>query len=91
MKLVINADFGGFGLGVADQYEKWVRSLESDRTNAELVQFVETHPDECGTLAIVTIPEETTDWEIEEYDGDETVIYVLNGEIIYAEPDDWED
>ena len=88
MKMVINADFGGFGFGVADQYEDWVRELECDRFNAELVEFVETHPDECGDLAVITIPEEATDWEMNEYDGWESIIYVLNGKIVHAEVDD---
>ena len=84
MKMVINANYGGFGLDVAEQYEYWVRDFEGDRTNAELVEFVETHPDECGDLAVITIPEEATDWEMDEYDGWESVIYVLNGKIVHA-------
>ena len=85
MKMVINANYGGFGLGVAKQYKDWVYDLEDDRTNTELVEFVETHPNECGDLAIVTIPEGATDWELDEYDGCESVIYVLNGKIVHAE------
>jgi hypothetical protein len=85
MKMVINAGYGGFGLGVAEQHEDWVRDLEFDRFNAELVEFVETYPNECGDLAIVTIPDEATDWEMNEYDGWESVIYVLDGKIIHAE------
>ena len=88
MKMVINANYGGFGLDVADQYEDWVCDFEGDRTNAELVEFVETHPDECGGLAVITIPDEATDWEMDEYDGSESVIYVLNGKIVHADVDD---
>lgn len=84
MKMVINANYGGFGLDVAEQYEDWVRDFEGDRFNAELVEFVETHPDECGDLAVITIPEEATDWEMDECDGWESVIYVLNGKIVHA-------
>ena len=86
MKMVINANYGGFGFGVAEQYEDWVRDFdfECDRFNAELVEFVEAHPDECGDLGVIDIPEEATDWEINEYDGWESVIYVLNGRIIHA-------
>ena len=84
MKMVINANYGGFGLDVAEQYEDWVRDFEGDRANAERVEFVETHPDECGDLAVITIPEEATDWEMDEYDGWESVIYVLNGKIVHA-------
>lgn len=85
MKMVINANYGGFGLDVAEQYENWVRDLEGDRFNAELVKFVENHPDKCGDLVVITIPEEATDWEIDECDGWESVIYVINGKIVHAE------
>lgn len=87
MKIVINGDFGGFGFGVAEQFEDWVREFEGDRSDAELVAFVETHPDECGDLVVVTIPEEATDWEMDEYDGWESIIYVLDGKIVHAVPD----
>ena len=81
MKIVLNTDFGGFGYGVAEQYEDWVCELESERTSPELVDFVETHPDECGDLEIVEIPDESTDWDIDEYDGFESLIYVVDGKI----------
>ena len=29
MKMVINVDYGGFGFGVAEQYEDWVRDLRA--------------------------------------------------------------
>lgn len=81
MKIVLNTDFGGFGYGVAKQYEDLVRELESERTSSDLVDFVETHPDECGDLEVVDIPDESTDWDIDEYDGFESLIYVVNGKI----------
>ena len=89
MKIVINGDFGGFGFGVAEQYEGFVRKFNwmnhtEGRTAPELVEFVETHPDECGDLCIATIPDEATDWEIDEYDGSESVIYVVNGKIYHT-------
>lgn len=84
MKMVINANYGGFGLNVAERYEDWVLDFEDDRTNAELVEFVETHPNECGDLKVIIIPDDATDWEMNEYDGWESVIYVLGGKIIYA-------
>lgn len=88
MKMVINNNYGGFGLGVAKKYEKWVRSFGDDRTNIKLVDFVENHPNECGDLVVITIPEEATDWEMDEYDGWESVIYVLNGKIVHVNPND---
>ena len=86
MKLVLNRDYGGFGYGVADEYEDFVRgfSYEEDRARPEIIAFVESHPDECGDLEIVEIPDTATDWEITEYDGWESVIYVVDGKIHHA-------
>ena len=86
MKLVLNKDYGGFGYGVADEFEGFVENFsgDEDRANPELVAFVESHPNECGDLAVIEIPDIATDWEINEYDGLESVIYVVDGEIHHA-------
>ena len=84
MKIVVNADFGGFGYGVSKEYKECVFAYENDRANSELVAFVENHPDDCGDLAIMTIPDDATDWDIQEYDGNENLIYVVNGKIHYC-------
>ena len=83
MKIVKNADFGGFGYGVAKKFNEWIRDFaaEGKRTDPELVAFVEEHPAECGDLVVVEIPDTATDWQIDEYDGLETVIYVVDGKI----------
>ena len=87
MKLVVNNAYGGFGLGVAEEFEDFFDKFAdemSDRTDEELVAFVENHSDDCGDLVIVEIPDDATDWEIEEYDGWESVIYVGDGKIKHA-------
>ena len=86
MKLVLNRDYGGFGYGVADEYEDFVRGFsdEEDRARPEIIAFVESHPDERGDLEVVEIPDTATDWEIAEYDGWESVIYVVDGKIHHA-------
>ena len=84
MKIVVNADYGGYGCGVAEEYEDFVGTHESDRTNPELVAFVEEHPEACGDLIVVEIPDTATDWEMDEYDGWESIIYVVDGKICHA-------
>ena len=84
MKIVVNADFGGYGYNVSEQYKDLVERYEDDRTNPELVAFVENHPNDCGDLKVRTIPDNTTDWDIQDYDGDETLIYVVDGKIHYC-------
>ena len=84
MKIVINGDFGGYGFGVAEEFEDFVNQLVGERDDPELVAFVENHPDKCGDLVVVVIPDTATDWEIDEYDGWESVIYVVDGKIHHA-------
>ena len=84
MKLVINGTYGGYGYGVADEFEALVEKYEDERTAPELVAFVEGHPDDCGDLNVVEIPDESTDYLIDEYEGVETVYYVVDGKIYTA-------
>lgn len=85
IKMVINGDYGSFGDGVAEEFQDFVYQSEDDRFSLELVKFVEEHPEECGDLMVVGIPEGFTDYDIEEYDGLESVLYVLNGKMYWAE------
>lgn len=82
MKIVVNKAFGGFGCGLTSEDRKFVYRYEDDRTNDKLIAFVESHPTgECGDLRIVEIPDSATDWEVDEYDGFESIIYVVDGKI----------
>jgi hypothetical protein len=86
MKIVVNGAFGGYGLGVDKELKSLINKYEGgDRTNPELVACVENNPNRCGDLEIIEIPDNATDWDINEYDGLETVIYVVDGKIRYAE------
>ena len=85
MKLVINATFGGFCL--PDEFcelhglERWEDVL---RDQPELVSYVEARgrvQTLGGKLKVVEIPEEATDWELNEYDGLESITYVVDGKL----------
>ena len=92
MKIVINGDFGGFGYGIENkEFRKFVERFECSRENSELIAFVENHPKECGDLVIATIPDNTTDYTINENDGLEELIYVVDGKIHFAYGDDEDD
>ena len=114
MKIVLNKDFGGFGIskeaydymGVEteklpssydlsgkpltyfDIYYPIEREHEDYRYNSRLIEFIENNlgnPNgKYSNLEVVEIPDEFTDMEIDEYDGYETAIYVLNGKIYRA-------
>lgn len=84
MKIVINKNYGGFGYGCKGNCEAIAYMFEDERTAPELIEMVETFPELCGDLRIVEIPDAATDWEIDEYDGWESIIYVVNGKIHHA-------
>ena len=89
MKICINTCFGGFGLsdealqmlGFETRYP-WI-----SRTDSCLIEVVNTLGEAANgysaRLAIVDIPDEATDWEIEEYDGSEGIVYVLDGKLYH--------
>lgn len=91
MKIVINSCFGGFSLS---DFAVQTLGLESnysfiDRTDPELIYIIEKFGSEAcsgdlSALKVVEIPDNTTDWELEEYDGSESIIYVVDGKIHHA-------
>ena len=80
MKIVINDCYGGFGLS-KEAEELYVQKknisgpLRGDilRNDSVLVEVVETLGDKASgiysKLKVVEIPDDVTDWRIEEYDG----------------------
>jgi hypothetical protein len=80
MKIVINKCYGGFGLS-KEAEELYVQKknisgpLRGDilRNDSVLVEVVETLGDKASgkysELKVVEIPDDVTDWRIEEYDG----------------------
>ena len=84
MKFVINACYGGFGIkkSIAEQYG-FDRYAE-DRDNPKLISLIESGvdcSDDCAELKVVDIPDNTTDYEFDEYDGFESITYVVDGKI----------
>lgn len=89
MKIVTNSCYGGFHLP-----EEFCRAYgfnaydDIDRTDINLVNFVQSHggmvQESFACLVVEEIPDEVTDWEISDYDGYESIIYVLDGKIHHA-------
>ena len=98
MKIVLNKCYGGFELSEfaceklgCDPFICDVYNGTLSRTDERLIDLIETYGSEkCGAddggtaLTIVEIPDETTDWEIGDYDGIETVTYVVDGKLYHA-------
>lgn len=87
MKIVINADYGGYNSSIVNEVVNLYRSLKGDstldwseiarvaRNDPTLIEVVETLKDKanyCSDLKIVEIPDDV-EWQIEEYDGWEWV------------------
>lgn len=93
MKIVINTCFGGFGLskwaldrmGIPYDDNGLYDMDDVKRTDPALIAVVEENAEAASgayaELEVVEIPDNTTDWFIDEYDGAEDVIYVVNGKI----------
>lgn len=89
MKIVINSCYGGFSLskqavktlGLESPYD------EINRNDPRLIKLVEEDAPVSGRnakLEVFEIPDEATDWTMNEYDGWEEIIYVLNGKLYWS-------
>jgi hypothetical protein len=90
MKIVINVCFGGFGLTEEAKKALGIEYSEDiKRTDSRLVEMVETDAvniaDRFAELEVIEIPDEATDWEINEYDGLESITYVVDGKLYHEE------
>lgn len=87
MKFVINKSYGCFSvsnkvvkvLGLKSRYD------DIDRRDERLIALVEKDAEAASgnvaNLVVVNIPDTATDWDIDEYDGLETLIYVDGGKL----------
>ena len=92
MKFVLNKCFGGYSVSDFAQKEIGSEYRDPDRdeaVTAKLIELIEKYGSEAisgrnAKLEIIEIPDTATDWDHFEYDGIETVIYVVDGRIFYA-------
>ena len=86
MKFVLNKCFGGFNL--SDWAVEQLGCSEPYRDDPEFITLVTNHgkkvSGEHAALVVVEIPDNATDYDIDEYDGLETITYVVNGKLNYA-------
>lgn len=86
MKFVINDCYGGYSFSTDFllKYGKEIGSLE--RNDPKLVAAVEEFglrnaSNTYSRLCIKEIPDDATDYSIEEYDGAESIVYVKDGKL----------
>lgn len=97
MRMVINCCYGGYGL--SEECLKYIgvsEENEIERSDSRLLAFIKEFGAEAASasysdLAVVEVPDEATDWMLDEYDGAESVIYVLDGKLHWAVDIDDED
>ena len=92
MEIVINRCWGGYSLsdkacemlGINDNYDFYDMIQRTDSRLVDCVRSLGRDANgRCANLQIVEIPAETTDWEIDEYDGFESVTYVVDGKLYH--------
>lgn len=88
MKFVLNKCFGGYGLSNEAQKMLGVDSAYAydwDRDDPKLIQVVEELGEKANahgtSLKVVEVPDNATDYEVTDYDGIESIIYVVDGKI----------
>lgn len=91
MKMIINDCYGGFGIrmDILEKLKLTAYSEDDDiiRSNPQLIKIIEAGEDISGDhakLKVVEFPDESTDWYLDEDDGWESVIYVLDGKLHWA-------
>lgn len=89
MKIVINECYGGYGLSNWALKELGIEYAEDiARTDPRLIYLVEYDAESTSgryaELEVVEIPDNATDWEINEYDGLETITYVVDGKLYHT-------
>lgn len=92
MKVVLNKCYGGFGLSdIACEMlgcDRYDYNDDELRTSKELISIVESLGEKVNTkyseLTVIEIADSYTDMCINDYDGYETLIYVVDGKLQFA-------
>jgi len=88
MKIVYNSDYGGFSwpYEICQKFGIHGNDYDHDnRTNPDIIAALEEYLSRRHDtdLCVADIPDEATDWMVYDYDGVETIYYVLDG-MIYS-------
>ena len=89
MQIILNKDYGGFM--VPDEICKLLHCDQFDtsmsiRTNPTFIQWIKQKKKngEDTDFRVVEIPDNASDYLIEDFDGDEWMYFVVNGKIYEA-------
>lgn len=86
MEIVLNKCYGGFSISeAARKFLDLENCYDVSRLDKTFINLVKADSHRASgffaQLKVVSIPDEATDWEIFDYDGIETLIYVVDGKL----------
>lgn len=92
MTFILNKCYGGWSISDFAMEQLGLDSNYPDMDEVDekkLAELINTYGSEkcsghSAKLKVVEIPDNTTDWDIEDYDGVERIVYVVNGKLNYA-------
>lgn len=88
MEVIVNRCWGGAKLSDEVAKELKVSKYDFCRDDYYVIKAVKENPERASgkfsKLKVIQIPDETTDYMIKDYDGMETVIYVVGGKLYEA-------
>ena len=89
MKFVLNKCFGGFSVSDWAVEQLGLKSAyDAEHDDPNLIELVEKFPDKVSgrhaELTVVNLPDNCTDYELDDYDGIESITYVVDGKIYHA-------
>ena len=89
MKIVLNRDYGGFSISnfAKEKLELDTKYPDDEiRTDERFIDLIKEYGSSmvsggCAKLQVYDLPDDITDYLIQEYDGYETLYYVKDGKI----------
>ena len=92
MTFILNKCYGGWSISDFAMEQLGLDSNYPDMDEVDekkLAELINEYGSEkcsghSAKLKVIEIPDNATDWDIEDYDGIERIVYVVNGKLNYA-------
>ena len=86
MKFALNRAWGSFKLSqeFCSLYPEFRPYSDIKRDDPRLIEFLENHDGKMGDVVLVSLAGIPTDYMINDYDGKESLIYVVDGKLHFA-------
>lgn len=86
MKFALNKSWHQFALSeeFCSLYPEFHTYSFIERNDPRLIKFLEDHDGKMGTVVLVTLKGIPTDYILNEVDGKESLIYVVDGKLYFA-------